>query len=501
MRQFKFDPSKGWNLNEEFLPPPAYTSHTLPFNWGYHQNPSLSLEVNHVTGETTLAHNESMIKARVDYVPADVESVPQSSPYDLPDDRGSREVIVKLREALKERPIWTRRALGNQINQKKLPVKITQVLHHVAYQFKGGPFRDAVIKYGVDPRTDKKYRQYQTVFFKIYEEASEGSLWKDVRTNIPLSKNSARQDTTTHIFDGQRMALDGKIWQLCDITDPLLRRLIDNATLRTEYESKSDGYFSNGSWAKIREIMRIKLVAIRAHFTFADTDFEEALKVPDVHGDNKKESHRIPVPVPKITSGESETLRLENGENAGLVRNRKCVRKLKTKSRDNRIDQGIIKTEKRIYRRIKPIPPQSLPGTRQKAKHDSQYGDKTTSQGQINENSVQNVEVAATIYNGQAEQRESNSPEYLTAEETADLGDVEEDMEDEDETEEGGLEDDDSDGRDLDEESEEGELCSGDEDEDDDEDGEDGEDGEAGPGMVFDEDEYDSATNVLDFSA
>ena len=461
------------------MPPPAHTNQTLPFNWGWHQNPQLSMEVNQVTGETTLIHSAAVRKSKVDYVPADILSVPQSSPYEIPEDPGVRAVVAKLTEALNERPVWTRRALGNRIGHEKLPVSILKALHHVVYQFKGGPFRDAVIKYGIDPRTDKKYRNYQTVVFQIYDEEGKGFLkqWKDVRTNVPLSKNVVREDPTTHIFDGKTLALDGKIWQLCDITDPLLVRLINTSTLRDEYEPKSDGYFSNGAWAKIHAIMRTKLIAIRAHATLTDSDLEDAINVPDVHNDNRKESRYISVPVPDIRlAGTAAVQMVEDGEDSGIILPTGVRRR--GKLRYMRISENLAKKKKRSYVRTKPIPQQSRPGWRRQGKKIPPVKQGMESQEQM-PTDTRHVESADTSLNSnRAKQQESASVEYPTAEENADhargnIEGIEADLE-EDEDEEGDVEDvedvEDGDSQDGESDEDSGED-SGDEREDDDEEG------------------------------
>jgi general transcription factor 3C polypeptide 5 (transcription factor C subunit 1) len=321
MRQFQFDPSRGWKQNEEFLPPPAYTHQSLPFNWGWHQNPHISTNINEATGEAVLTNKSKTRRFRVQYVTPDTKSVPSVSPFRLPEDPAILEVISKLAEVLNERPVWTRRAIGNRIGHEPLPVPISKALHHVAYQFKGGPFRDAIIKYGVDPRTNKQYRNYQTVLFKLYEADEKGTFkpWTDVRKGIPLNKNVVRRDTSSHIFDGKTLALDGKIWQLCDITDPLLCHLIRNATLRKEYEATTDGYFSNGAWAKIHAIMRTKLIAIRAHIEISDSDFKDAMNLPDVIEDNNKESYKITVPVPDIRKVEIDSQITGSGGDANFM--------------------------------------------------------------------------------------------------------------------------------------------------------------------------------------
>ena len=301
MRQFKFNPSRGWKENEQFMPPPVLTPETVPFNWQYQQNHYVVMSVDEVTGENVLRTKSKSQTTPLLFLTADAKSVPQNSTFPLPVHDGERAVLQKVAEAMEERPVWTRRALGNRIGHEELPVPISRALHHIAYQFKGGPFRDAIIKYGVDPRTDPKYCKYQTVFFQIYEgERGSKKEWKDINLAIPLSSNVVRTDTTTHMFDGKTFALDGKVWQLCDITDPLLRNIIDNAPLRSKYDTERDGWYSNGTWAKVQAIMRTMLIAIRARVPTETLDFKAALDFPDVVENNERGSKRISVPVPDI---------------------------------------------------------------------------------------------------------------------------------------------------------------------------------------------------------
>jgi len=104
------------------------------------------------------------------------------------------------------------------------------------------------------------------------------------------------------------------MWQVCDITQPLLRKLIDNAALRQDYEPKNDGYYCNGAWAKIQAIMKTMIVAIRAQLPIESLDFQKALKFPDVVEGNTKESRRITrlVPVPEVRISEEKKRDLVN---------------------------------------------------------------------------------------------------------------------------------------------------------------------------------------------
>src|SRR6187402_1845552 len=240
MREFKFNLSRGWKPNEELLPPPSMTGHTLPFNWGWHQNPNIVEDRHAATGERILVNRSKPTKVSLKYLSHDVESIPNGPSAEVPDDPPLRQLVASLKEALEVRPVWTRRSLINHVSDSPVLYLVRVALQYVSYQFKGGPFRDAIIKFGVDPRTDKKYRQYQTFFFKLYEEEEKvaNMPWREVRTSFNISKRSGKPaHGQTHIFNGKSLTLDGKVWQVCDITDPLLAKLIREAPYPDQFDS------------------------------------------------------------------------------------------------------------------------------------------------------------------------------------------------------------------------------------------------------------------------
>ncbi|KAF8860318.1 hypothetical protein BDZ45DRAFT_800898 [Acephala macrosclerotiorum] len=308
LREFKFDTSKGWKPDEEFLPAPIMTTHTIPFNWGWHQNPNIFEETDQATGQVKLVNRQGVKKVKVAYLSKDSPFVPMEPHVPDPTDNPELlQLIIDIRQALEERPLYTRRALVNRVGSSPDLWLFKDALQYVGYQFKGGPFRDAVIKYGVDPRSDPKCRQYQTLFFKIFEEAEkvEGMGWKDVRTSYNISKKGAtKEDRNSHIFDGKTLILDGKIWQICDVTDPLLTRLMRDAPYRDKCENACDGWYPEGSMAKIRAIMKMKLVGVRIQRQLRDEEFANAVAHPDfVPG---RTSQRIYVPVPDIRLSAAE---------------------------------------------------------------------------------------------------------------------------------------------------------------------------------------------------
>jgi general transcription factor 3C polypeptide 5 (transcription factor C subunit 1) len=198
--------------------------------------------------------------------------------------------------------------LTNRVGFSRTLHLLRAALHYVGYQFTGGPFRDCLIRYGLDPRKEKKYRIYQTFFFKIYDdvEKTPDRLWHDVRPPYTLAKRSGEEiNSTSHIFDGKNLTLDGKVWMACDITDPLLAQLIRDAPYRSVCETSRDGWFFNGTMAKIKAVMRMKLIAIRVQKQLPLDFFEGALATPDIVL-AKPTSKGIVIPMPGIILTEAK---------------------------------------------------------------------------------------------------------------------------------------------------------------------------------------------------
>ncbi|KAM3085423.1 tau 95 subunit of transcription factor TFIIIC [Clarireedia jacksonii] len=332
MREFRLGADKGWKKNEEIVPPPTYTHHPLPFNWAYRQNPLITSEIDAETGETNIINRSKMPKLETYYIHNDEGEVPTKPPHAVPGDPVLRDFVVALQQVMNERPIWTRRALTNRLANETGLYLMKPALSYVGYQFRAGPWRDSVIRYGVDPRKDPQYRIYQTLFFKLYdddERAAEGT-WKDMRSQYTRNQTYGTGDCPSHMFNGTSLTLDGKVWQLCDITDPVLLPLIRDAPMAIEYDNNSDGYYNNGTMAKIRAIMKTKLIAIRSNKAIPENAFNIALSIPDFVPDKKGKKVHVPVPDMRLTDDEVAELRAK-GVISGL--SGKGVRRLDSRSK------------------------------------------------------------------------------------------------------------------------------------------------------------------------
>ena len=174
-------------------------------------------------------------------VPFNIDIVPQAPSRDLPAIETLTPAMQRLVNTalriMQDRPIFTRRALYNCMPGDDWDVMgqnaAKHVYQYVGYMFSSGPWRDALVRYGVDPRTDPKFRIYQTMIFMLEMEPKD-SRAKLNRTKVDRTKSEQVLRKESHLFDGATVSTDGKIWQICDITEPFLKELLSTTNLRKE---------------------------------------------------------------------------------------------------------------------------------------------------------------------------------------------------------------------------------------------------------------------------
>lgn len=178
-------------------------------------------------------------------LPFDVDEVPNDPPANaLPleslDDT-AKQLIAQLRALFDRRPAWTRRALVNQLDREKFATAFRYSFQYVAYMFRSGPWRESLIKLGVDPRRDPNLRMYQTMFFQFdIEEKTAQHANRSARGGA-RTRGTGRQSVyaqtelgeRSHIFEGTTVGFDGRVWQVCDITDPLISSILSTPQIRT----------------------------------------------------------------------------------------------------------------------------------------------------------------------------------------------------------------------------------------------------------------------------
>ncbi|KAJ2972562.1 hypothetical protein NUW58_g9160 [Xylaria curta] len=265
LRQFTLAEGVATSLGLEIIPPPHFTDKVIGFNYNYEQNPGIIDQGLDEEGETRLVNRQGRNKFSYGhFIHHDAFPAPDKpTRMDGEAQKVPESLMQQLRDAMESRPVWTRRAIVNQVRGNYTESVLKVALQLMGYQFRGGPFRDAIVKYGIDPRQDPMYRQYQTLSFKLAKNlvGSTKVPWQTIRRG-QVKSYTKNDDPTSHIWDGESYSTDGKLWQICDITDPFMIDIISNAPIRSECDLSESGWFHRGTWQKIKAAMKAKMIAI-----------------------------------------------------------------------------------------------------------------------------------------------------------------------------------------------------------------------------------------------
>lgn len=320
------------------------TQISIPYFYNYSQNPYVrAVENKDHKGGVEMVNTTAKVKS-VGYfigITDDVPTKPLGRP--LTTDPKFDTIVAAMRKCMEERPVWTRRSIINRLAdlpydpnhpERRLSKDISQMavknaIQFAGYQFKGGPWRDALVRYGYDPRTNPSARQYQCLIFRLHrlDMGQMGEMWHVIRKREQdNTKNTLDENTQSHIFDGKSYKSDGKVWQVCDITDPLLAKLLRDAPLRPKCDVEGSGWYHRGLWAKARAIMKCKMRAIQFGKELTDADFEAALAARDATPTlESARSIAIPTPDLKLTDAELDSVRGRRYKNVGRKRPHKAL--------------------------------------------------------------------------------------------------------------------------------------------------------------------------------
>lgn len=274
----------------DMLPPPRFTPLVHPFNYGYKQNAGISL-VDDGKGGSKLVNIKLAPKTHSYVISGSGEAPTSPSPKLLETpitDLALQESIDALKKKFEERPIWLRRAL--EYNLPKISQSLLkQALPHVSYSFRGGPWRSSLVKFGVDPRTDPKYRMYQTRFFR--------NIGKDEQEEL---RRRRRNGPLPYEFDGKHAPI-GSLFQWCDIIETQIKDLIENCPIR-EVCDIVDGWFVGAEYVRIIDLLKAKMIAAtkgvrlseeKIQFILSkekeDSRVDESLQMDDEEGENEDE--------------------------------------------------------------------------------------------------------------------------------------------------------------------------------------------------------------------
>ncbi|GAD92040.1 RNA polymerase III transcription factor subunit, putative [Paecilomyces variotii No. 5] len=295
MKKFDIDLTRGTGSNLDLIPPPSLSHGDVPLNYMYRQNPAVKQSVD-TSGKVTTVNTQQAPKVLTYLVTYDAEEVPSGPRESCPPvetlEPNLQDTIATIKKFFEQRPLWTRRALRNLLTTHDQRYCLRHAVPYVGYIFRSGPWRDAIVKFGHDPRSSPEYRQYQTIMFKLLareaEVARDGGGRRHTLPRPAEAGSDAPGTSTSHLFTGQPpLPLDGKLWMVCDITDPLLRSMLfppgpPPGFLRSTCDTFIDGWYGNGTMAKVKIIMRAKLQTLVAeNRAVDDAEFDRIVAFPD----------------------------------------------------------------------------------------------------------------------------------------------------------------------------------------------------------------------------
>jgi general transcription factor 3C polypeptide 5 (transcription factor C subunit 1) len=220
-----------------------------------------------------------------------VETVPTGPNSSLPAESTltpyMQTMIAQIRAELNKRPIMTRHLLYNKLGWDKRD-RLRQAAIYCGYFFESGPWREAIVKWGVDPRQDPKYRKYQTVSFLSYLNTGTPRHYRASDDHIQkLAQMPLQELETQHIFNGKSVSQTGNLYQFCDITDPLIAKILATEDIRTTCAPTYQGWYHVGTWAKATVILKDKMNTIISKGTLDDAVYARITAWPELWDDKE----------------------------------------------------------------------------------------------------------------------------------------------------------------------------------------------------------------------
>ncbi|CAN9240997.1 unnamed protein product [Alternaria alternata] len=261
LKKYNVNTAAGADLTQSIGPSPEFIQMPIAFNYRFQQNANVKYTDQGVVNiQRSLAYNAYTIVKPTD------EHVPTGPRPGLPAERDltpyMQSLIANIRALLLQRPIVTRQLLYNRLGWDKR-TKLRQAAIYCGYFFESGPWREALIRWGVDPRKDPEYRKYQTVSFLSYIKSGTSKHRAVFDQHVmKLAKMAPEELESEHTFDGFNVSQTGNLFQFCDITDPLIAKILATKNIRTTCAPTFQGWYHVGTWAKATVILKDKMNTI-----------------------------------------------------------------------------------------------------------------------------------------------------------------------------------------------------------------------------------------------
>ncbi|KAF8450806.1 RNA polymerase III transcription factor IIIC subunit-domain-containing protein [Boletus edulis BED1] len=283
--------------NLRLFPPPIFSRQGIPQNYNFKPN-SASMATTVVNEETGEERKRLINKGRwKGYGPATVTfgdlNIPENPIQAVQQARNQvkHELLERVTELVQDRPVWTRAALYNQFS----PAEVREIhnskvlLPLVCYTFQDGPWRDTLIRLKYDPRKNPEARFYQRIYFRNanhpMSRVSIVSRRQEGRSAAAYITRSVEQEEAidverrkSHMFDGVTLTKETAAFQLCDISDPMLKEMIESEEDLRETCDERDGWYSAHAFERIKIVLRHKFFSLLQGYVATQEECEALLE-------------------------------------------------------------------------------------------------------------------------------------------------------------------------------------------------------------------------------
>ncbi|KAF9737255.1 hypothetical protein PMIN06_000912 [Paraphaeosphaeria minitans] len=288
LKSFDLNTAAGPDLTKDVGPSAEFLQVQVAHNYRFQQNHYVKYkDDNGAVAEVNL--HKSLAWSGYSIIKPNAENVPTGPKSTLPAESDLtpyvQELIRSIRGELEKRPIITRHLLYNTLGWDKRD-RLRQAAVYCGYFFETGPWREALIAWGVDPRKHAKYRFHQTVSFLSYKKTGTARHFSRFDKHVQdLAQWSAQDLRQQHIFDGVHVSRTGNLFQFCDVTDPLIQRILNTKDIRTTPAPTAQGWFHVGTWAKATVVLKHKMNTILGGDKPDNSIYERILAWPELWDD------------------------------------------------------------------------------------------------------------------------------------------------------------------------------------------------------------------------
>ncbi|KAK8869733.1 hypothetical protein IAR55_000301 [Kwoniella newhampshirensis] len=279
------DPEIRYRSLLDFQPTPLFTTRNLPYLYNF-KMPNQAVEEEVYDRRTGQLRRRYVNRGRVagvgpisvphDQALGDVPKEPTNIIKNRMEDLDSQ-LIQRLRDLFDERPVWMRHSLLGQLAEedRREVLRIKSYIPSVAYIMGTGPFWKCLVKFGYDPRIDSESRRYQRIFFypnkrtirnplnvdpaeEDDDDKAKGWWMAEQERRVENKERPPVVPKKAHVFDGQYLHRERGDYQLCDVTDPLIAKYINEPSRLLSVCSPISGWYPPSLFTLIKTLVRIK---------------------------------------------------------------------------------------------------------------------------------------------------------------------------------------------------------------------------------------------------